>query len=106
MRNETQLKNNLARNLRYLRACQRPLVSQKMLAKKLQISQGSISDYERGITLPPTIVLLSIADCFGLRVEELLAEHLPVRERKEFSHENITSNHQTTHSGRKKQAHR
>ena len=45
---EEQLKQNLARNLKHLRISRKPYLSQQMLAKKLEVTQKSISRYETG----------------------------------------------------------
>ncbi len=75
---EQQLRNCLARNLRYLRMSRIPCLSQKMLARKLGVTQKSISRYENAKYLPPTHVLVALADEFGLAMDELFMEHLPM----------------------------
>ena len=75
--NENCLKQNLARNMRYLRLSRNPRISQTMLANKLGVSQRSISKYETAVLLPPPSVLVAMAKCFGITIDELLSETLP-----------------------------
>ena len=91
---EDQLKQNLAKNLRYLREGRKPYLSQQMLAKKLEVTQKSISRYENGISLPPAHVLVAMADLFGLTTDSLFMEELPNNKQKEgnTTNENITHN--------------
>ena len=56
---EEQLRQNLARNLRHLRISRKPYLSQQMLAKKLEVTQKSISRYETGKCLPPPCVMVA-----------------------------------------------
>ena len=74
---EDQLKQNLARNLRYLREQRKPYLSQQMLAAKLEVTQKSISRYENAISLPPAHVLVATADFFGLTTDALFMAELP-----------------------------
>lgn len=83
LRNEETLKANLARNMRFLRLQRKPLLSQKMLAKKLGVTQKSISRYETARCLPPAHVLLAMADIFGFTADELFGENLPDRKGRE-----------------------
>lgn len=89
---EEKLKQNLARNLRYLREGRKPYLSQQMLAKKLGVTQKSISRYENGISLPPAHVLMAMADLFGLTTDALFIAGLPNKHQKEgkTTNENIT----------------
>lgn len=75
--NENCLKQNLARNMRYLRLSRNPRISQTMLANKLGVSQRSISKYETAVLLPPPYVFVAMAKCFGITIDELLSETLP-----------------------------
>ena len=75
--NEDKMKQNLARNMRYLRMSKSPRLSQTMLANKLGVSQKSISKYESATMLPPLHVLVAMAQCFGFTTDELLSETLP-----------------------------
>ena len=75
--NEDKMKQNLARNMRYLRTSKSPRISQQMLANKLGVTQKSISKYESGEILPPLHILVAMAQCFGFTTDELLSETLP-----------------------------
>ncbi len=75
--NEDYLKQNLARNMRYLRLSRSPRISQTMLANKLGVTQKSISKYESAVLLPPPHILVAMAQCFGFTTDELLSEKLP-----------------------------
>ncbi len=75
--NEDYLKQNLARNMRFLRTSKSPRISQTMLANKLGVTQSSISKYESAVLLPPPHILVAMAQCFGFTMDELLGETLP-----------------------------
>ncbi len=75
--NEEQLKQNLARNLRHLRTCRKPYLSQQMLAKKLEVTQKSISRYETGKCLLPSYLIVALAECFVTTMDALLGDRLP-----------------------------
>ena len=75
--NEEQLKQNLARNLKHLRISRKPYLSQQMLAKKLEVTQKSISRYETGKCLPPPYLIVAMAECFGTTTDALLGDRLP-----------------------------
>ena len=89
---EQQLKSRLARNLRCLSWCLRmsrsPCLSQKMLAKKLGVTQKSISRYENARCLPPAHVLVALAEEFGLATDALFMERLPHKYEKERRYQN------------------
>lgn len=76
--NEEQMRNNLARNIRYLRLSRKPPISQSTLAKKIGIAKCTISKYETACHLPPTHVLMAMAHYFGYTTDELLSDKLPV----------------------------
>lgn len=80
---EETLRNNLARNLRYLRTSRTFNMSQEALARKIGITPKSISRYETGICLPPSHVLAALSKYFGYSMDELLAERLPSKEGRE-----------------------
>jgi len=92
---ELQLKNCLARNLRCLRMSRSPCLSQKTLARKLGVTQKSISRYENANCLPPAHVLVALAEEFGLATDELFMEDPPKNMKKK---EGITTNEDITHS--------
>lgn len=85
---ELQLRNCLARNLRCLRMSRSPCLSQKMLAKKLGVTQKSISRYENARCLPPAHVLVALAEEFGLATDALFMERLPHKYEKERRYQN------------------
>lgn len=85
---ELQLKNCLARNLRCLRMSRSPCLSQKTLARKLGVTQKSISRYENANCLPPAHVLVALAEEFGLATDELFMENLPQKYEKERRYHN------------------
>ena len=53
--------------------------SQAQVAMKLGISQGAISQWEHGITVPAAEQLLSLADIYGISVDEILGRPAPVQ---------------------------
>lgn len=79
---EQQLRSHLARNIRRLRMSRSPCLSQKMLAKKLGVTQKSISRYENARCLPPAHVLVALAEEFGLATDALFMERLPQNMKK------------------------
>lgn len=92
---EQQLKRSLARNLRRLRMSRHPCLSQKMLARKLGVTQKSISRYENALCLPPAHVLIALAEEFGLATDALFLERLPQNMKKK---EGTKTNEDITHS--------
>ena len=46
--------------------------SQEQMARKLHLTQGAISQWENGITVPAADQLMTLADVFGITVDELL----------------------------------
>jgi transcriptional regulator with XRE-family HTH domain len=46
--------------------------SQEQMARKLHLTQGAISQWENGLTVPAADQLITIADVFGITVDELL----------------------------------
>ena len=104
---EQQLKNRLAKNLRRLRISQNPCLSQKTLARKLGVTQKSISRYENARCLPPAHVLVALAEEFGLATDMLFMERIPQNIKKKegfITNENITHIDPQKDLGRKKQA--
>ena len=102
---EERLKMNLAKNIRFLRLTNNPRITQAELAKKLGITQKSISNYEQARCLPPTYVLAAIADLFHLSLDDLLSP-LPGKKGRVQTNENLTYNHQKTDHGYQKQINR
>ena len=85
---EQQLRSRLAGNIRRLRMSRSPCLSQKMLAKKLGVTQKSISRYENARCLPPAHVLVALAEEFGLATDALFMERLPYKYEKERRYQN------------------
>lgn len=104
-KDEEKLKVNLAENIRFLRLTHNPRITQAKLAKKLGITQKSISNYEQARCLPPTYVLAAIADLFHLSLDDLLSP-LPGKKGRVQTNENLTYNHQKTDRGYQKQINR
>jgi transcriptional regulator with XRE-family HTH domain len=46
--------------------------SQEQMARKLHLTQGAISQWENGLTVPAADQLMTLADVFGITVDELL----------------------------------
>lgn len=55
--------------------------SQQQLANKMHLTQGAISQWENNITVPAADQLLSLAEVFGISVDELLGRE-PVSEQE------------------------
>lgn len=102
---EETLKMNLAKNIRFLRLTHNPRITQAELAKKLGITQKSISNYEHARCLPPTYVLAAMADLFRLSLDALL-NPLPGKKGRVQKNENLTHHHQKTNSRHQKQVNR
>lgn len=67
--------NNMLKNLR-----QQKRITQFELAEALNISQTSVSKYERGVTQPDLEVIISMSDYFGISVDELVRGFCKQRE--------------------------
>lgn len=46
--------------------------SQQQIAMKLHVTQGAVSQWENGITVPASDQLSALADVFGITVDEIL----------------------------------
>ena len=57
--------------------------SQQQMASIINLTQGAISQWENGLTTPSADQLISLADVFGISVDDLL-EHTPVYEHKKL----------------------
>lgn len=51
--------------------------SQQQMAQKLHLTQGAISQWENGLTVPAADQLLSLAEVFGVSVDEILRGDQP-----------------------------
>ena len=75
---------NIAENLRYLRASRDPVYSQREIAKKLHVSKSTYARYERGelipplwfLQIPPLWFLHQVAVFYGVSVGVLLSKEL------------------------------
>ncbi len=45
--------------------------SQELLARRLDVGQGTVSNWERGLKVPQPRTLLRLAELFGVSVEEI-----------------------------------
>ena len=59
-------------NLKFLR--ENNNLTQKMVAEKLKISQGAISQWESSETFPKAVLLLKLAAMYNCSTEELLQD--------------------------------
>lgn len=67
-------------------------LTQKELAEKINVSDKAISRWETGKGYPDVTSLVSLSDCFGVSVNELLAgKRLTVEDIKETADENLIS---------------
>ena len=66
--------------------------SQQQIARKLHITQGAISQWEQGLTSPAADQLISLADIFGITVDELLGRNPDDAEDKMAIREHIRRN--------------
>jgi transcriptional regulator with XRE-family HTH domain len=79
MTTENELKTNVSENLIFYRKANN--LTQLQLAEKLNYSDKSISKWERGESLPDLFVLQSIADLFGITLNDL-AQNKPHKKPK------------------------
>lgn len=66
---EKEIQKAIAENIKKLRTEHH--MSQETFAHKLHLLRQTISAYERGVTLPNILVLIQIADLFGITLDEL-----------------------------------
>lgn len=74
--NETNLKSVIAKNITYFR--KQMGWTQLELAERLSYSDKSVSKWERAEGLPDIVVLTTLAELFGVTVNDLLSEEEPV----------------------------
>ena len=53
--------------------------SQEQIARKLHITQGAISQWEKGITTPSAQQIAQLADLLGTTADDLLGREKPVQ---------------------------
>ena len=73
---ELQMRKILANNLRYLRITNKQRLSQKALARYLNISEKTIRNYESGNAAPNAYYLHILSSYYGCTMEELLTRQL------------------------------
>lgn len=78
---EAQVRQYLAENLSYLRHTKSPKLSQKAVARILNLPTKTIMNYENGRVSPMAYAVLCLASYYGCTVEELLTKNLR-KERK------------------------
>ena len=81
---ETHLRKCLAENLTYLRHCKHPRLSQKAVARILNLPQKTIMNYENANSSPMAYAVLRLAVYYGCTMEELLTKNLR-KERKNIT---------------------
>jgi len=74
--NENNLKQIIAKSISFYR--RRSGWTQLELAEKINYSDKSVSKWERGEGLPDIVVLTTLAELFGVTVNDLLREDEPV----------------------------
>ena len=72
---ETQIRENLSKNLTALRKAQG--LTQTELGEKLTYSDKSVSKWERGDGLPDIVTLEKLAELFGVTVDALIGAAPP-----------------------------
>jgi len=75
---EEELRLTLAHNLVFLR---KNRLSQKALARYLQLPTKTVMNYENGKATPMAYAVLRLADYYGCTVEELLTTNMRKKER-------------------------
>ena len=76
-------------------------MTQKQLAEKLNMSDKSVSKWERGICLPDVSVYMELCEILGISINEFLAgEDIDAENVEKKSEDNII---QVTKDGKKKQ---
>lgn len=73
---EADLRKCLAENLIYLRHSKQPKLSQKAVARILNLPQKTIMNYENGRTSPMAYAVFRLAGYYGCTMEELLTKNL------------------------------
>lgn len=80
MRNEIELRHQIAKNLLYYRKLNS--FTQSDLAKKLNYSDKAISKWERGESIPDVYILLCLADLYGISLNDLTSSKPPVSKKE------------------------
>ncbi len=86
---ETELKDRLAKNLAHFRKTNN--MTQQQLAEKINYSDKSVSKWERKESIPDIMILIHIADVFGVSLDDLLAsEPKEIKPKRKISRYVIT----------------
>lgn len=72
---EENLKKNVANNLTFLRKSAG--LTQAELGEKLTYSDKSVSKWERGDGLPDLVVLMKLADLYGVTLNDIIGDAVP-----------------------------
>ena len=83
---EAQIRKHLADNLSYLRQAKTPKLSQKAVARILNLPPKTIMNYENANSSPMAYAVLRLAVYYGCTMEELLTKN--TKKRKEEYHVN------------------
>lgn len=81
---EAQIRKHLADNLSYLRQAKTPKLSQKAVARILNLPPKTIMNYENANSSPMVYAVLRLAVYYGCTMEELLTKNLR-KERKNIT---------------------
>ncbi len=73
---EHETRKIFANNLSYLRSTRKQVLSQKALARILQLSDYTINNYENGKVAPSAYALYRVSRYFGITMECLLTMDL------------------------------
>lgn len=75
--NETEIKNNFAKNVRELRVDRK--LNQIQLGEKLNYTSKAVSKWENGDVMPDIVTLKMIADFFDISVDTLISDKNVIR---------------------------
>ena len=78
---EEELRLTLAQNLVFLRKSRKNRLSQKALARYLQLPTKTVMNYENGKATPMAYAVLRLANYYGCTVEDLLPPNQRQKER-------------------------
>lgn len=87
MRNETEFRGLVAKNLTMYRKANG--LTQLELAEKLNYSDKAISKWERGESLPDLYILQTIADMFGITLNDLVSEQAEPKKNQNKFNKNV-----------------
>ena len=81
---EESMRTTLAENLSYLRYTLRPKLSQKAVARILNLPVKTIKNYENAKSSPAAYAVLRLAVYYGYTMEDLLTKNLSKERKNEF----------------------